>query len=585
MALIEPQTTPTDLSQDRARLTELIVSSPATRKLIVAGPGTGKTYTFCRALEASGGRGLALTFINNLAHDLERELADVADSNTFHGFCKSLLHRTHLDDLTPHFDYYPPLPMILADDLCISGYGEITHEELVKCYQCLNHDAPAISEALRIGVYYDAVSHEDAVYRVLQHLKANRDSVPNFPLVVVDEYQDFNRLETEFIDLLAEKSPVLIAGDDDQALYGFKHASPTYIRDLAQADHYEKFELPYCSRCTEVVVNSVHDILNKAERVGLLTERLAKRYLYFPPEKSEDSSLYPRIIHAHCTVENNRSPYMGRYVAERIGEIPLEEIRASRENHYPTALVIGPVEFVKRAYETLKDRFTDVVLKKSTRFQIDILDGYRRLHRNQNSRLGWRIILYCDRSVPTGKIIELALTSGEELSDLIPSEYRDRHLEVAKLVRRLENGETLIDEEREALGEAVGESFNSIGRSLTVGDEKSEGSITASSFSCTEPSIVCTSLLGAKGLSASRVFIVGFNNGHFPRDPTAITDDEVRSLLVGLSRTRKQCYLVSCGWFGQSKLQPSVFLKWIPDRVTQEWVNKKWMTQRGKPAV
>ena len=289
-------------------MTELIVSSTARYKLIVAGPGTGKTYTFRRALEAAGDRGLALTFINNLAYDLKRELADVADSNTFHGFFKSLLHRTPLDGLTRQFHYYPPLPLLITEDLDICGNGEISHEELVRCYQTVNDDNGVISEALRIADYYDAVGHDDAVYRVLQHLKANRDAVPNFPLVVVDEFQDFNLLETQFIALLAEGSPLLIAGDDDQALYGFKHASPNYIRDLVRNNRYEKFDLPYCSRCTEVIVQSIHDILNKAEDEGLLAERLPKPYLYFPPDKREDSSLYPQIIHACCTVENNRAP-------------------------------------------------------------------------------------------------------------------------------------------------------------------------------------------------------------------------------------------------------------------------------------
>jgi hypothetical protein len=50
--------TAADLEVDRARRAETsdrIVESPAPKKLIVAGPGTGKTYNFQRALEAVGG--------------------------------------------------------------------------------------------------------------------------------------------------------------------------------------------------------------------------------------------------------------------------------------------------------------------------------------------------------------------------------------------------------------------------------------------------------------------------------------------------------------------------------------------------
>jgi superfamily I DNA/RNA helicase len=559
--------------EDRARFTDVIIKSSAKRKLIVAGPGTGKTYTFKQALTAAGGRGLALTFINNLARELETELAAVADSNTFHGFCKSLLHRIPTDGLTTDFDYYPPLPILVAQDMEICEQIQISDEELTKCFRTLDDEQEMISKALRIGAYYDAVGHDDAVYRVFQHLMKNPNCVPKFPLVVVDEYQDFNLLETRFIEILAQANPVLIAGDDDQALYQFKNASPTYIRELARDNNYEKFELPYCSRCTEVIVESVRDVLKQVGKEGLLTERLPKSYLYYSPDKSEDSMRHPRITHAHCSVETNGSPYIGAYVAERIAEIPADEIHESREKHYPTALVIGPVEFVKRVYDVLKTRFNDIVLKTSSPPEILILDGYRRLYRNENSRLGWRIVLTCDPSTWTGQIIETALKDERDLSGLIPREYRKRHLQMARLAGRFGEGQILTAEEKDALSEAVGEPFAAIEKALVVSEEE------APSVSSNGPSVICTSLLGAKGLSASRVFIVGFNDTHFPRNPAAITDDEARSLIVALSRTRIQCYVVSCGRFGGMQLQASIFLRWFGDRIEHEFVDKIWMDQ------
>lgn len=57
-------------------------------------------------------------------------------------------------------------------------------------------------------------------------------------------------VDVRVIDTLAEKSPILIAGDDDQALYSFRDASPDFIRRLAEQDDIERFDLPYCSRCT-----------------------------------------------------------------------------------------------------------------------------------------------------------------------------------------------------------------------------------------------------------------------------------------------------------------------------------------------
>jgi len=69
------------------------------------------------------------------------------------------------------------------------------------------------------GDYYDAVDFDDTVYRVYQRLTSGTATPDAYDLVLIDEYQDFNLLEAAFIHLLAETSPILIAGDDDQALY------------------------------------------------------------------------------------------------------------------------------------------------------------------------------------------------------------------------------------------------------------------------------------------------------------------------------------------------------------------------------
>jgi ATP-dependent DNA helicase UvrD/PcrA len=61
--------------------------------LVVAGPGTGKTTLFKALLEAESGpadQKLILTFINNLASELRRDLATLGEVFTFHSFCHRL---------------------------------------------------------------------------------------------------------------------------------------------------------------------------------------------------------------------------------------------------------------------------------------------------------------------------------------------------------------------------------------------------------------------------------------------------------------------------------------------------------------
>ncbi len=566
-------------AEDRARYSEAIVSSPSVKKLIVAGPGTGKTFTFRQALIAAGGRGLALTFINNLVRDLKAELEDIADAYTFHGFCKYRFHQSRVNGLTPQFNYYPPIMRLIAQDMKYADRADIDEREIDRCLHNLDDNEGIIAEILRIGNYYDTVGHTDSVYRMFRHWEINPSEIPPYPLVVVDEYQDFSLLETQFIDLLARTSRVLIAGDDDQALYGFKHASASFIRTLAQNDAYEKFELPYCSRCTEVIINAVHDVLAQAHSQGLLAERLPKPYLYYPPDKTEDSRNHPQITHAKCTVERRSAPYVGKYVAARISEITEEEILASREGGYPAVLVTGPVEFVRRAHSVLVEQFPNAILKESSSIDISILDGYRYLSRNIASRLGWRIVLHVDPCEDIAEMIRTAYNTGSELSDLITDNYRERHIRVIVLIGKILDGTNLTEVEVSILELAIGLPLDSIKQTLSRLHEENAGADMEAQEEeeNLEPTIICTSLLGSKGLSASRVFIVGFNNGHFPRNPSNITEDVVCCLLVGLSRTIKKCYLVSCGRFGSIQLQPSIFLNWIRTRCATERIDRNWI--------
>lgn len=50
-----------------------------------------------------------------------------------------------------------------------------------------------------------------------------------FQHIVVDEFQDINLLDFEFIRLIARGKNLVVVGDDDQAIYAFRGCSPDYI--------------------------------------------------------------------------------------------------------------------------------------------------------------------------------------------------------------------------------------------------------------------------------------------------------------------------------------------------------------------
>lgn len=226
---------------------ERVLSSPSRKKLVVAGPGTGKTTLFRRMLEDASGepdRRLVLTFINNLKYDLEEELSGLARVFTLHSYCLGLLYRNA--KLRAHLS---------SNFRCCPGLASLVKEDWEWIEKC---EAPQfvgemrnlfeenhIAFYLARGEYYDAVDFDDSVYRVYECLATGGAAPEEYDLVLVDEYQDFNRLEACFIDLLGQGSPIVVTGDDDQALYSqLRDSSWDYIRSLYHSGEYEVFELP-----------------------------------------------------------------------------------------------------------------------------------------------------------------------------------------------------------------------------------------------------------------------------------------------------------------------------------------------------
>src|ERR1043166_8201464 len=85
-----------DVAAELKEAVDRVLESPSRKKLVVAGPGAGKTTLFKKLLEAADGEAagrLVLTFINALKGDLDRNLGDLAQVFTLHGYCQYLLRR------------------------------------------------------------------------------------------------------------------------------------------------------------------------------------------------------------------------------------------------------------------------------------------------------------------------------------------------------------------------------------------------------------------------------------------------------------------------------------------------------------
>ena len=493
------------------KCTQKVLDSDAPRKLIVAGPGTGKTTFFKEVIEHYDGKKedfLVITFINNLEAELKKDLGDIAKVFTFHSYCHYLL-RMNINirySLQDNFEYYPPLiKLVKSDRGMLNKDGSPKFSKLMRSLS----DNKELDFFLARGNYYNAIGYDDSVFRVYKSFNRGNNIKKRYKYIIVDEYQDFNSLETSVLLHIVKFNPTLIVGDDDQALYcKLRDSDPEFIRRLFDEEDFVNFKLPFCLRCPDAIIEVFSKIVTVAKEKSLLCRRIDKEFNFFPPFKGKDSKRYPNINLVLTSIQKKN-----RYYLNSITPI------LDKENYQ---------------YELGEVR---------SKMEINIEDGFKFLKKDKRSNLGWRIILEkTDTDFYKNKIAN-SIYKKIELIDLLPKKF------VEKFILKANSFE---EEEKEEVEEVK-------------------------EFDKTKPIIKLTTFEGAKGLSAQHVFILGVQNSYLPKNPIAISDIEICKLLVALTRTRKQCHILSTYNFGGKKVEPSEFIKWLPQKyIFRKFINKDY---------
>lgn len=521
-----------------------IVETVHPRKIIVAGAGAGKTTTFGKLLDAlpasATGRRLVMTFLAGLKRDLEKDLAGKATVQTFHGYCYTTLKQNaairEAAGFTADLRYFPRIIHLARADWAIAK-GTAAPPYVPSLRKLVMDEA--VEFLLARAAYYDAVGHDDGTVHLHRVLAADHALVPDYDLVIVDEVQDLNGAEMAMVDMLSGASDVVVAGDDDQALYGdLRDASEDHIRGLYGREDYLKKNLPFCMRCSPAVVDATNDIISQANKLGLLGKRIPKRYDPFP--RPEVDAKYPAIKVVETTTQTPKANLFGKYILAQIGKIPADEIAESNEKGFPTVLIIGSKPWTTQVQSYLEESGLHVETKSPAEEQMDDpfvkSDALSILAESPESNLGWRIAIEVEKPVGYEGWISAAIESGDPLCELVDPGFRAAVLQEA---------EGWVPPEVEAVEAVV--------------------------LDPAKPTIRLTTFEGAKGMSAQHVFILGLNH------KSNIRPVDVRRMIVALTRARKQCYLLRAklafGKKGVTFVKPSAFIEWIrPARKSTEQV-------------
>jgi superfamily I DNA/RNA helicase len=110
----------------------------------------------------------------------------------------------------------------------------------------------------------------EVVPETLNYLRNNpaAEELAAFDHVIVDEYQDLNKADQGLLDLLISGSAMVI-GDENQSIYGFRHAHPAGIIEFGPAHPpTEDADLDECRRCPTRVVTIANNLIMNNHPVG-----------------------------------------------------------------------------------------------------------------------------------------------------------------------------------------------------------------------------------------------------------------------------------------------------------------------------
>ena len=102
---------------------------------------------------------------------------------------------------------------------------------------------------------HKVIDYQDQKLRTLMLVKKDAEVralvQQRYDEVIVDEVQDINQLDAELIKTIAEKSTLVLTGDDDQAIYEFRWATPRFLTDPDGffGRKFRTFELSLNYRC------------------------------------------------------------------------------------------------------------------------------------------------------------------------------------------------------------------------------------------------------------------------------------------------------------------------------------------------
>ena len=621
--------------------------------LILAGAGSGKTRVLtvrtanliARGL-ASSDEILAVTFTNKAAREMESRIHSLLKQigtpvhgrmwiSTFHSICARILREhIHLLDYKPFFGIYDTSDQVsmVKKVLTSLGIDEKTHpakgfaarinsaktdaltpEDVKKRRHLMDDRSIAVYEKYEQEMKRaNSLDFGDLLmktYQLFVDYPAVLEAYQNkFRYIMVDEYQDTNRIQYLLVQKLAQAHRNLcVVGDEDQSIYSWRGADINNILDFEKDFRDAKVvKLEQNYRSSQTIINAATKVIRNN------TQRKDKTLFTENPEGD------PIVIR-----EENNEYDEARFVVGEIqkilneGEFTVKDIaifyrtnaqsRVLEEQFRTRSLpyhIVGGMKFYERmeikdilAYmKLILNPSDDVAFKRVINVPArgigkTTVDRLEEFAATRNASMVEAAALAVDhREFNAGVTSKLrgflnVLEQLRETAVRVPlPELYHAILDTTQYVVRLKEEDTPEAESRienlEELDNAIAKFSEERGEEGTLQTFLEEMALVSDQDQLDEDgeetaSVTMMTLHISKGLEFPVVFIVGMEENLFPSgrsadenaDPLAI-EEERRLCYVGMTRAEKKLFLTYARtrkvWGSEQMNPPSRFLRELP---------------------
>ncbi|UPQ87901.1 DNA helicase II [Vibrio sinaloensis] len=626
------------------------VAAPLENLLVLAGAGSGKTRVLVHRIawlmsveQASPFSIMSVTFTNKAAAEMRGRIEELMMGSasgmwngTFHGICHRILRAHYLDAKLPE-DFqiidsddqqrllrrlikaqnldekqWPPRQVAWwingkKDEGLRPKHIDAYHDPVTKTYLQLYSAYQEACDRAGLVDFAEILLRAHELLREKQHIREHYQA--RFKHILVDEFQDTNNIQYAWLRMMAgPDSHVMIVGDDDQSIYGWRGAKIENIEKFTREfPSVNTIRLEQNYRSTKTILEASNTLIaNNTERMG--------KELWTDGAEGEPISVYSaynELDEARFAVNKvkewqdkggalndaamlYRNNAQSRVLEEALIQAGLPYRIYGGMRFFERQEIKDALSYLRLMSNRNDDAAFERVVNTPTRGLGDkTLETIRFAARDRGCTLWQASTALLEEQVLPGRaagalsrFVELIQALEDDTFEMSLHEQTDHVIKYSGLFAmyeqekgekskaRIENLEELVTATRQFEKPEEAEEMTLLTAFLThAALEAGEGQ--ADEF---EDAVQLMTLHSAKGLEFPLVFMVGVEEGMFPSQMSAEEagrlEEERRLCYVGMTRAMEKLYITYAEMrrlYGQDKYhKPSRFIRELPETCLDE---------------